>query len=257
MHYNGSVDKNTIHKINALNREFYQTFSDSFSSTRYQVQPGVSKILQTIPPGSTLLDLGCGNGNILKELVKTRFSGSYYGVDFSENLIQKSRQVYLELEKQVQFRANFSVFDLLQSDWDAFPVSGNWEIILAFAVLHHIPGNEMRRKLFQNVHSLLRPAGKFIFSVWQPQNSRRLVKRFQSWEQVGLKESDVEDGDVLMDWKAEESQVNSTGYRYVHIYSIVELQKLAAETGFSIRGSFYSDGKEGNIGLYQVWQKPG
>ena len=251
------MDKNTIHTINALNREFYQTFSDSFSSTRYQVQPGVSRILKTLPSKSAILDLGCGNGNILKELVKTRFSGTYYGVDFSENLIQKSRQMYRGLETPAQFEADFSVFDLLQSNWDAFPVSDEWEIILAFAVLHHIPGNEMRKNLFQNVHAILKPAGRFIFSVWQPQNSRRLVKRFQSWEQVGLKESDVEEGDVLMDWKAGESQSNKAGYRYVHIYSNEELEKLAAETGFSIDDSFYSDGKEGNIGLYQVWQKSG
>jgi len=255
MHYNGSVDKSTIHKINALNREFYQTFSASFSSTRYRVQPGVSRILKTLPAVSTILDLGCGNGNILKELVKTEFSGSYCGVDFSDHLIRKSRQMYLELEGKAVFKADFSVFDLLQSDWTDFPPTGEWEVILAFAVLHHIPGNEMRKKLFQNIQTLLKPAGKFIFSVWQPQNSRRLVKRFQSWEQVGLTEADVEDGDILLDWKADESQSNGMGYRYVHINSIAELEKLAAETGYSIKDSFCSDGKEGNIGLYQVWEK--
>ena len=256
MHYNGSVDKSTIHKINTLNREFYQTFSCSFSSTRYRVQPGVSRILKMLPSAGSILDLGCGNGNIMKELLKMKFSGSYFGVDFSEHLIQKSRQVYLEFEERTAYKADFSVFDLLQSDWTDFPDAGKWETILAFAVLHHIPGKQERRNLFGNIHALLKPSGRFFFSVWQPQNSRRLVKRFQSWEQVGLTEADVEKGDVLMDWKADEMLTNKVGYRYVHIYNKEELEKTAAETSFTIKDSFYSDGKERNIGFYQVWEKP-
>ncbi len=211
--------------------------------------------MKTIPPAITILDLGCGNGNILKELVKIGFSGSYCGVDFSDHLIEKSRQAYRELEGKAAFKADFSVFDLIQSDWTDFPAAGEWEVILAFAVLHHIPGMGERKKLFQNIHALLKPAGKFIFSVWQPQNSRRLLKRFQNWEQAGLTEADVENGDILMDWKADESQINGVGYRYVHLYSIEELERSAAEMGCSVEDSFYSDGKEGNIGLYQVWKK--
>ncbi len=251
------MDKEVIHKINALNREFYQTFSDSFSSTRYQVQPGVGRILQTIPSGSAILDLGCGNGNILKELAKMNFNGSYFGVDFSEALIQNSRQVYKGLGEKTTFRADFSVFDLVQATWDVLPNAGRWEIVLAFAVLHHIPGEEVRKRVFQNVRTLLKPAGKFIFSVWQPQNSQRMAKRFQNWGRIGLREADVEQGDVLLDWKAEEIKSDRRGYRFVHIFDQAELEKLAAETGFSINDSFYSDGKEGNIGFYQVWKKPG
>ncbi len=249
------MDEEIIHKINALNREFYQTFSDSFSSTRYQVQPGVSRILQTIPSESVILDLGCGNGNIMKELAKINFSGSYFGVDFSEALIRNCQQVYEDLRGKAVFHADFSIFDLVQPSWDVIPNVGGWEIILAFAVLHHIPGKEIRKEVFQNIYTLLKPAGKFIFSVWQPQNSQRMVKRFQSWDRVGLREADVEQGDVLLDWKAEEMKSDKMGYRFVHIFDQAELEKLAAETGFSIEDSFYSDGKEGNIGFYQFWKK--
>jgi hypothetical protein len=65
----------------------------------------------------------------------------------------------------------------------------------------------------------------------------------------------MEDGDVLLDWKAEQSSAKRTGYRYVHIYQETELLEIADEVGCEIIQSFYSDGKEGNLGLYQIWKR--
>ena len=72
---------------------------------------------------------------------------------------------------------------------------------------------------------------------------------------VGIDADDVEDGDVLLDWKAEQATTQNIGYRYVHIFQQEELTELAEQNGFSINTSYYSDGKEGNIGLYQIWEK--
>ena len=244
------VKKEIIDRIVTLNREFYQTFAVSFSSTRYQVQPGVKKILQRIPFSANVLDLGCGNGNILRNLCTQKFSGMYMGVDFSPNLIDDAQHLYTALRGECSFEAQFSAFDLVASDWRNIPIHKPWEVICAFAVFHHIPGSENRKILFQHVRECMCPATKFIFSVWQPQNSTRMVKRFQSWNVISMSESDVESGDVLLDWRSEEK----TGFRYVHIFTEEELAMLAREVQCSIVEQFYSDGAEGNLGLYQVWQ---
>lgn len=154
-----------------------------------------------------------------------------------------------------EFLVKFFVFDLAQSKWDTFPIREDWDVICAFAVFHHIPGKMARSQLFRNIHALLKPRAEFIFSVWQPQNSRRMAKRFASWNLVGIDANDVEDGDVLLDWKAEQVTTQNIGYRYVHIFQQDELTGLAEQNGFSIKDSYYSDGKEGNIGLYQIWEK--
>ncbi len=248
------VDNNTIQRINALNCEFYQTFSGSFSSTRSQAQPGVKRVAKRFPMDGNILDLGCGNGNLMQVLSANNFRGMYAGVDFSENLIEESRHAYQNLGSQTAFQTKFSFFDLALSNWSEFPIKMGWDVICAFAVFHHIPGKEKRSEIFRQIHFMLQPGSEFIFSVWQPQNSQRLAKRFLNWTQVGLQESDVEEGDALLDWKAEEVCVHKVGFRYVHIFNQDELVELAAKTDFSIKTSFYSDGKGGNLGFYQIWQ---
>jgi hypothetical protein len=59
----------------------------------------------------------------------------------------------------------------------------------------------------------------------------------------------VEQGDYLLDWRR-----GGLGIRYVHHFSAEELARLAADSGFRIIESFDSDGKEGDLSLYQVWE---
>ena len=41
----------------------------------------------------------------------------------------------------------------------------------------------------------------------------------------------------------------------MHYFTEEQLAELAAETGFAVAESFYSDGESGDLGLYQVWEK--
>jgi len=67
---------------------------------------------------------------------------------------------------------------------------------------------------------------------------------------VGLEAIDVDEGDVLLDWRAGDTP----GVRYVHTFSEISLTALAENAGFQVIESFYSDGKSGDLALYQVWQ---
>ncbi len=124
-----------------------------------------------------------------------------------------------------------------------------FEVILAFASLHHIPGTRLRRQILYKVRAHIDPQGRFIHSEWQFLNSPRLRKRIQSWEKVGLNEADVDPGDYLLDWRR-----GGYGLRYVHHFSEEELENLSEATGFRIAESFYSDGETGDLGLYQIWR---
>jgi hypothetical protein len=100
------------------------------------------------------------------------------------------------------------------------------------------------------VHEILPPDGHFILSNWQFLNSPRLRRRVQEWSAAGLTELDVDQNDYLLDWRS-----GGTGLRYVHHFSENELAVLAESTGFENIETFYSDGKEGNLAVYQVWKK--
>ena len=97
------MNKKVQNKILQINRQFYQCYADSFSSTRSQVQPGVRKTMELIPQNAAVLDVGCGNGTLARALEACDFQGSYLGVDMSAELLGKS----IELD-QAAVKAGFS-----------------------------------------------------------------------------------------------------------------------------------------------------
>jgi len=236
------VNPTTLSHLLDLNRQFYQTFAIPFSATRQRLQPGVLHILEHISPNEDLLDLGCGNGELARELARCGHAGSYIGLDFSPALLELA-----SADQPPQF--SFVHADLTSPDWD-FPLAENrYDVILLLAVLHHLPGNELRLHILHKVRSLLSNGGRFIHSHWQFLNSPRLASRIQPWEAIGLSASEVDPGDYLLDWRQ-----GGQGLRYVHHFSETELAELAGLAGFEVVESFLSDGENQRLGLYQVWQ---
>jgi SAM-dependent methyltransferase len=227
----------------AINQRFYADFGESFSATRGRIQPGVRRVISQLKGDEHILDLGCGNGQLARTLAEDGHHGSYLGLDFSLPLLK-------DAERQPGvFTVNFHPADLTVSTWDSDLQPSTFNLIFSFAALHHIPGHEQRRSILQKVRSLLAPAGRFIHSEWQFLNSEKLTARIQPWERVNLTDADVEPGDTLLDWRSQGS-----GLRYVHHFSEQELLELASESNFRVVESFLSDGANGRLGLYQIWE---
>ena len=224
-----------------LNHEFYNRFGESFSATRQRLQPGVKKILETIPNDVSVLDLGCGNGNFLRELSVCGHKAALLGVDFSLPLLRDAESV-----PGVEFRE--VDLDQLSVVSGQFAVDGGWDVITMFATLHHIPSVEIRLDILKTVRKLLNKDGKFILSNWQFLNSKKLTARIQPWDRVGLADEDLDEGDYLLDWRS-----GGEGLRYAHHFTAMELLGLAEQAGMRVTDSFLSDGDGGNLGLYQVW----
>lgn len=243
--YNHLMDLGTAARLIEINREFYTRFGDSFSATRRRIQPGVRRVLRMLQGDETILDLGCGNGELARELAKRGHRGSYLGVDFSLPLLR-------DAEVQAEgFSARF-----LQADLTQLPVLGEqlsvmdgWSVITAFAVLHHIPSTELRLDLLRVIRPLLADNGRFIHSNWQFLNSEKLRQRVQDWSNVGLAPQAVDANDYLLDWRS-----GGKGLRYIHQFDEKELHELARASSFQTLDTFYSDGEAGNLGLYQVWK---
>jgi tRNA (uracil-5-)-methyltransferase TRM9 len=241
-----------LKQLDHINQEFYQNYSESFSQTRGKLQSGVQKILQQIPARGNWLDVGCGNGNLAHAWGKKGISGLFFGIDFSPGLIADARKElpFLTVDQKIAF----AQVDLTEKNWAADLPKVRWNGVFCFAVLHHIPGEKRRENICMYIRELLLRGDCCWVSVWQPRNSPRLEKRIQPWENVGLCSADVELGDVLMDWRAHQtSKKSNPALRFVHIFTLDELSALAAASGFSVTETFLSDGKEGNLGLYQKW----
>jgi len=246
------MDQATLAKLNRINQEFYQEFAASFSQTRRNIQPGVSRVLQGLPRNGNWLDIGCGNGNLARAWVHNGCAGTYFGIDFSPGLIADARREVKPVSARQELA--FLQVDLTSEGWLDSLSAVKWNGFFFFAVLHHIPGETQRRKLCAGIRKLLASGTCCWVSVWQPRSSPRLVKRILPWDLVGLAPEAVDPGDVLMDWRADGGiEAKSPAFRYVHIFSEVELEHLAKQSGFHVVDRWYSDGKGGNLGLYQQW----
>jgi tRNA (uracil-5-)-methyltransferase TRM9 len=236
-----------------LNRQFYQTFGRAFAATRRRIQPGVRRVFGQIPEHGRWVDLGCGSGALANVWAETGRKGFYLGLDFSAALLEEARQGLKPVPEGLEVR--FERADLSDAGWSSSLADVSFDGALAFAVLHHLPGMDLRRRVLEDVRSLLKPGGLFVHSEWQFQHSPKLMARRQPWETIGLTDADVEAGDTLLDWRyALPGQPEQVGLRYVHLFDREELARLAAETGFEIIDEFESDGEGGRLGLYQVWR---
>lgn len=235
------MDHATIDRLIDINRRFYQHFAVEFDRTRTRLQPGVAHLLKELTEVGRILDLGMGNGNLFRALLDNGFTGHYTGLDFSPALVQIAAALGDGGEN-----ARFEVRDLSAQRWDA-DVKGPFDRILAFAALHHLP-DPTARPVLKRCHALLADDGRLLLSCWQFDRSERWQARIQPWDRVGLDEEQIDRDDYLLDWRA-----GGVGLRYVHLYKEESLARLASETGYKVLESFYSDGHEGDLGLYQVW----
>jgi SAM-dependent methyltransferase len=252
------MDETIVHALLEINRRFYQDYAEPFAATRRRIQDGVRQAVVNLPDGR-YLDLGCGSGALAEFWLRPRAGGSarqglYMGVDFSAGLLAEARAGLPETLPEglgIAFHQRDLMTPGWQNDLEGVPFDG----ILAFAVLHHLPGRDNQYDFVSRVRPLIKPGGRFTLSVWQIQNSPKLLSRRQPWEAAGLREDQVEEGDVLLDWRqSSKDSPQSAGLRYVHLFSEDDLYGMAEATGWKVMSSSYHDGHTGNLGLYQVWK---
>ena len=259
-YYNDRVNPATVERLLELNRQFYAQRGRDFAETRLRIQPGMQRIIETIAEDETVLDLGCGNGTFASALSRAGHRGRYLGIDSSTPLLEIARGASYD------FPVDFLQADLMRlpallempvpeanghpegGKQDPPSANGSWSIITAFAVLHHIPGNDLRVSLLRRARELLSPEGRLALSNWQFTSSPRLRERIQPWSKLDSW-LDLENGDYLLDWRR-----GQLGLRYVHEFDEAELFRLAAECGFVVAETFYSDGADQRSGLYQLWR---
>ncbi|HJS28282.1 MAG TPA: class I SAM-dependent methyltransferase, partial [Anaerolineales bacterium] len=147
-----------------LNQQFYQSFAGPFSESRRRLQPGVARLLKRIPPEGSVLDLGCGPGTLALELALSGYRGSYLGLDSSAGLLEVAREALRHLETPDSGAPHgtgasfiFRRIDLSEPAWVRALPSRPFDAILAFAVLHHIPGAGARLRLASQVRERLSP----------------------------------------------------------------------------------------------------
>ena len=234
-----------------MNQEFYRTVAAEFDRTRQGLPVGMLALAQRLheqlPQPIRLLDAGCGNGRFARALVAREIKGSYTGLDADRQLLDLAAA---QTKALPDLRCQFVQADLTDPGWDSRLDPGGYDVVVALAVLHHLPGEALRQQVTAQLAGLLAPRGLLALSTWQFLSSERLAARTVDWSTVGLNGQDVEPGDAVLPWEQ-----GTHALRYVHHLDLAEVERLLAACQLHLSTTFRADGKEGNLNLFVVAQR--
>jgi len=195
----------------------YNLISREWDLSRNRPSQIKLNLIDTVEEDTEVLDIGCGNGVMFPFILD---KGAYYfGLDIAENMIDIARKRYDE--DIARGKARFTVGEATELPYK----DSEFDFVICFAVLHHLPSVEFRKRFFEEIKRVLRPNGRVKITVWNLFNEWTKI-RFDIGAQLEGRTS----GDVTIPWKATHGQFVN---RYVHQFSEEELRTLAEGAGFS------------------------
>lgn len=136
-----------------LVKDVYNDVGSYFSASRNYIWPDLKPFLTNIKPGSSIVDVGCGNGRLLLGLPKDI---KYTGLDISSKLLEEASKKFPH--------HHFIETDISKPDiWKHL---GKFDYIYCVAVMHHLPDKESQLFVLQQLKSHLKPKGKLLITVW-------------------------------------------------------------------------------------------
>ncbi len=190
-------------------RESYDAIAEEFHQTRQKrVWPELELLAKYVQPDSRILDLGCGNGRLLKAL--STVNVSYHGIEANKYLIEQARSHWPERDFQL---GELPEVDLGQEKYQA---------IFMIAVFQHLVDRQERAVTLKNIYDALESGGYLLMTnwwLWQP----RYLKDYWHW--MGRK---ISWNDFFVSWGSSEQK----HWRYYHAFTTRELRQLLLSTGF-------------------------
>ncbi len=248
------MDFKTTARLRKLNREFYSRVGPEFHSTRNRPWPGWVRLLEVLHdslcvPGARVLDVGCGNARFarfLRERMPPSAAFEYQGVDSDPFLIEVARAA---------LEASGVRFELRQRDVLESPLAqkewGEFNVVVAFGLLHHVPGRKERQALTRDLAAQLAGSGRLVVSLWRfgkdPRSTDRILPR-SAFEDRLIDLADLEPGDALLSFGGQETP------RYCHDFDDLErIELLRAPSGLRPERTLeaFCDSTDAND--YLVW----
>ena len=129
----------------------YQHDNAELACSSEWILPVVRHEVKHLPPGSIVVDMGCGNGSILAHLREYRFE--LHGLDASRSGLAQAEKAYPDIQ--------FSCADLM-SDLSSHFLAGRCDAVISTEVVEHV---FLPRLFAANCYRMLKPGGCLVIST--------------------------------------------------------------------------------------------
>lgn len=192
-------------------RETYNVIGDHFAETRNRPWTQVTDFLADAGHHECGIDIGCGNGRHLPFLEDT--CSITIGIDVSRVLLGHASK---------NVTPNTS---LIEGEASALPIrSGQIDIGLYIATLHHLPSPQVRRTSLNEIARILVPGGSVLLSAWSVNHP---------------KFDDRSPGDYFVPWTMPDGR---TIDRYYHLFDTESLAVEIRQSDLRIERIWEADG---------------
>lgn len=214
----------------------YNKIAEDFSNTRAIFWDELNFIKGLIKEGDNILDLGCGNGRFFEQLKGKNIN--YTGSDTSEELLKIARKKY-------GGETNF-----VHTGGLILPFKDNsFDIVISFAVLHHIPSEKFRSQFIKEAHRVLKNDGALIISVWNLLQKKFIFHIIKYAFLKLFRLSKLDFRDIYLDFGKHKKS------RFLHAFTEKELWKLLERNKFTIKKLEEIKRKSGYSNLIAIARK--
>lgn len=162
--------------------EFYNKFMGELwqrdlAFVNYRIEAAKKLVRRFVPKNSKILEIGCGNGLVTRELCK--IAQSVTATDLSAVAIENCRRYVKGAKNLTYYIGNIARSELAQN-------FRNYDAIVLCDVLEHIPIVE-RKDLFEFIKLAMKPDGSVILSWPVPEaqkNNPQIIEEPVDWVEI-------------------------------------------------------------------------
>lgn len=204
-------------KILSKVKTTYNNIAEEFSNTRHKPGKEFNFFTKYLFEGSTIVDLGCGNGRLVPYLqsISNKWSKkfNYTGIDNNEDFIKISKGRYPNHKFILGDQLNIPLKD------------NSVDTIMNIRAFHHIPSKKLRKKGMEEMNRILKKNGVIIISVWNLWQKKYIKHLIIGLLRCIITLGRYDYNDFFIPWGKSEK-------RYYHAFTKRELTKLISKSGF-------------------------